>query len=480
MKDFRLPASFADAVDFDARLKDIDPALGCDADLLDKTGPMGQSIQIGNKTLRNRFAIHPMEGWDGTHEGLPSEATLRRWRRFGLSGASLIWGGEAFAVVPEGRANPNQLHQGSSASAGDGLKGLLKELCIGREEAGVEQQDFFAGLQLTHSGRWSSPTKAGASPRIAYRHPTLDERAGVQSDEAILTDEEIAALPGKYAAAALLAAEAGFGFVDVKCCHGYLLHEFLSARSRPGPWGGDFEGRTRLFREIVAAVREAAPAIEIGVRLSVTDLFPFSSGEEGRGEPDGLEKNLPYEAAFGLNPDNPLQPDFAEPFRFISLLEKMGISLINLTVGSPYYCPHAQRPAAFPPSDGYQPPVDPLESVAAHLLAARACKEEFPHMIFVGSGYSYLQDWLPHVAQNEIREGHVDFVGLGRMVLSYPELPTDILAGRPLRKKQVCRTFSDCTTGPRNGMPSGCYPLDPHYRGLPEAKRIRALRPRKN
>ena len=88
MKDFRLPASFADAVDFDARLKDIDPALGCDADLLDKTGPMGQSIQIGNKTLRNRFAIHPMEGWDGTHEGLPSEATLRRWRRFGVSGAS--------------------------------------------------------------------------------------------------------------------------------------------------------------------------------------------------------------------------------------------------------------------------------------------------------------------------------------------------------------------------------------------------------
>ena len=69
-----------------------------------------------------------------------------------------------------------------------------------------------------------------------------------------------------------------------------------------------------------------------------------------------------------------------------------------------------------------------------------------------------------------------DFVGLGRMMLSYPDLPADVLAGRPLTRKLVCRTFSDCTTGPRLGLVSGCYPLDPlyvdhpHHAPLKEAK----------
>ena len=58
------------------------------------------------------------------------------------------------------------------------------------------------------------------------------------------------------------------------------------------------------------------------------------------------------------------------------------------------------------------------------------------------------------------------------MMLSYPEFPKDVLAGRPLRRNRLCRTFSDCTTAPRNDMVSGCYPLDPHYKQLPEAKRL--------
>ena len=72
-------------------------------------------------------------------------------------------------------------------------------------------------------------------------------------------------------------------------------------------------------------------------------------------------------------------------------------------------------------------------------------------MAIVGSGYTYLQEWLPHVAQYNVRDGRTDFVGLGRMVLSYPELPADVLSGTPLKRKSICRTFSDCTTGPRMG-----------------------------
>jgi 2,4-dienoyl-CoA reductase-like NADH-dependent reductase (Old Yellow Enzyme family) len=154
----------------------------------------------------------------------------------------------------------------------------------------------------------------------------------------------------------------------------------------------------------------------------------------------------------------------------------MGIRWICVTAGSPYYCPHLQRPAFFPPQDGYQPPEDPLRSVARQIAATARLKSEFPRMIFVGSAYSYLQDWLPNVAQRTVRTAMTDFVGLGRMVLAYPDLPADVLAGRPIRRASLCRTFSDCTTGPRMGLVSGCYPIDPFYKARPEADEVLKVR----
>jgi len=71
-----------------------------------------------------------------------------------------------------------------------------------------------------------------------------------------------------------------------------------------------------------------------------------------------------------------------------------------------------------------------------------------------------------------VRAGDVDLVGLGRMVLSYPELPQDCLVRGTLARRKVCRTFSDCTTAPRHGIVSGCYPLDDYYKDLPEAERV--------
>jgi hypothetical protein len=103
-------------------------------------------------------------------------------------------------------------------------------------------------------------------------------------------------------------------------------------------------------------------------------------------------------------------------------------------------------------------------------------KAAFPNLLFMGSGYTYLQDFLPNVAQAVVREGWVDIVGLGRMTLAYPDLPLDILSGRGVQKKRLCRTFSDCTTAPRNGMVSGCYPLDAHYKKSDEAKRLAAVK----
>ena len=106
----------------------------------------------------------------------------------------------------------------------------------------------------------------------------------------------------------------------------------------------------------------------------------------------------------------------------------------------------------------------------------RALKKQFPDLVFVGAGYTYLQQFLPNVAQAAVREGWVDSVGLGRMVLSYPQLPLDVLGGRAPQRRLVCRTFSDCTTAPRNGLPSGCYPLDPFYRETEAATRLKQIK----
>jgi NADPH2 dehydrogenase len=158
------------------------------------------------------------------------------------------------------------------------------------------------------------------------------------------------------------------------------------------------------------------------------------------------------------------------------MLEALGIRWICVTGGSPYYNPHVQRPAMFPPLDGYEPPEDPLRGVARQIEVAARLKQAFPGLVFVGSAYSYLQEWLPHVAQHNVRSGLIDAVGLGRIALSYPDLPADVLSGAPLRRNRFCRTFSDCTTGPRMGLVSGCYPLDKFYAARPEASRIRSVR----
>ena len=71
--------------------------------------PLAQPIEADGLRAGNRFCVLPMEGWDGTEDGRPSDLTRRRWQHFGQSGAKLIWGGEAVAVEPDGRANPNQL-----------------------------------------------------------------------------------------------------------------------------------------------------------------------------------------------------------------------------------------------------------------------------------------------------------------------------------------------------------------------------------
>ena len=179
---------------------------------------------------------------------------------------------------------------------------------------------------------------------------------------------------------------------------------------------------------------------------------------------------------FGVDPQDPSEIDLDEPFAMFEIMRALDIRFVNVTLASPYYNPHVTRPALYPPSDGYFPPEDPLIGVMRHLDVVRRLKQRFPDFCLMGSGYTYLQEFLPNVAQAVVRLGWADLVGLGRMMLAYPELPRDILEGRPMQKKRFCRTFSDCTTAPRNGLVSGCYPLDAHYKGRPNSRRSRRSR----
>jgi NADPH2 dehydrogenase len=291
----------------------------------------------------------------------------------------------------------------------------------------------------------------------------------------VLSDAELDEMVGDYARAASLTRRAGFAFADIKHCHGYLLHEFLSARSRPGRFGGEaLEARTAFCRAILEAVRAAAPDLRLGVRLSVFDHLPHVPGEDGCGVAE--PHRGPYRYGFGLDAADPARIELSEAIEFARFLESAGVTWLNVTAASPYYVPHLQRPALFPPSDGYLPPEDPLVGVARLLGAARDMKHAVPGMTVVSTGWTYLQEFLPHVAQACVREGWFDAVGLGRMALSYPELPAHLLAGRALTRKAICRTFSDCTTAPRNGLVSGCYPLDPFYRERPERKALEAIK----
>ena len=453
-------ASFKTHAAFTRHLSDLELPLPC-AESVESgpESPLAQSIQVHDFIIGNRFCILPMEGWDGTVDGKPTELTRRRWQNFGRSGAKLIWGGEAVAVRHDGRANPNQMVINSENLLE--LESLREALITTHETEFGTTADPVIGLQLTHSGRFAKPDfHDRMQPRTAQRNVLLDSRCGITDDSALFSDDELTVLIDDFVHAASLAEQAGFRFVDIKHCHGYLGHELLSGFDRPGKYGGSFENRTRFLREIVEGIRSHTSSLEIGVRVSVFDFLPFTPGLDGVGIP---EQNGDSRLLFGGDSSG-VGIDLNEPTTFLSLLESLGIKLICTTAGSPYYNPHILRPATFPPSDGYKPPEDPLVGVSRQIMATAELKRCHPDLIFVGSGYSYLQEWLPHVSQEVVQSKWVDSIGLGRMVLSYPELPADVLAGRIMPRKKVCRTFSDCTTFARKGMVSGCYPLDPFYK----------------
>jgi 2,4-dienoyl-CoA reductase-like NADH-dependent reductase (Old Yellow Enzyme family) len=434
--------------------------------------PLNQPLQLEDKTIGNRFCVLPMEGWDALSDGSPSELTERRWQRFALSGAKLIWGAEACAVCHQGKGNPRQLMINERTVTG--IARLRQALTENHQKHFGKSDDLLVGLQLSHSGRFARPNDINRlEPKIVYNNPVLDSKISLEKDYSLLNDQQIQQIIQHFINAATLAEKAGFDFVDIKLCHGYLGHEFLSAHTRPGPFGGSFQNRTRFLTEIVSGIRANTQSLKIGVRLSIFDFLPFRKNQKGIGEAQYISGDYPF--AFGADQTG-LRIDLVETIKLLDLLADMDIKLVCATAGSPYYNPHITRPAMSPPCDGYLPPEDPLVGVARLINATAELKKKRPNMLFIGSAYTYLQQWLPHVAQAVITSNMADSIGLGRMMLAYPDIVADILDARSLDKKRLCLTNSNCTTAPRNGMVSGCYTHDPLYRSRPDFKILKQIK----
>ncbi len=423
----------------------------------DDLARVAEPVRIGDRVASNRMAVHPMEGCDGNADGTPGDLTFRRWRRFAQGGAALLWG-EATAVVPEARANPRQLL--ISPQTAPELKRLLDETRAARRERFGTADGFIVGLQLTHSGRWSH-----RAPIIAQHGAAID---AVRASEALISDDQLEQLEDRFIDAALLARDIGFDFVDIKQCHTYLLNELLGARSRPGRYGGDFDGRTLFVRNVFAKIRaRVGDSLLLATRMNVYDGVPQRPGADGIGAAAAVAR--PYLDAWGTDADDPSRADLDEPLRLIGELRALGLAMINVTAGSPYYNSHIGRPFDKPPIDGYIPPEHPLAGVERHLRLTAEVQRAYPELPVIGTGYSWLRHYALNVAETSIASGNVTMVGLGRGALAYPDFAADALEHGRMERDKSCIGVSYCTALMRakhndfGQYATGCVPRDRQY-----------------
>jgi 2,4-dienoyl-CoA reductase-like NADH-dependent reductase (Old Yellow Enzyme family) len=441
---------------------------GVNISLLDDVAPLAAPIAVGGRTLTNRLAAHPMEGCDGNLDGTPGELTFRRWRRFAEGGAALLWG-EATAVVPEGRANPRQLVL--SDKTAPEFKRLLDETRAARRTRFGTDNGFVVGMQFTHSGRWSS-----TGPMIVQHGAAID---AVKHCEQLplLTDADLEQMEERFVDAATLARDIGFDFIDIKQCHTYLLNELLGARTRDGAYGGSYENRTRFVHNVFARIRlRLGNSIILATRMNVFDSLPYMKADDGAGIP--AAHDTPYENGWGTSTSDPTMPDLTEPIRLISDLRALGLAIVNVSMGSPYYNPHIGRPFERAPVDGYTPPEHPLVGVERHLRLTAEIQRAHADLPVIGSGYSWLRHYALHVGAANVASGAASMVGLGRGALAYPDFAIDALDHGGMQRDKACIGVSYCTALMRakhnasGQYPTGCVPRDPMYVAELKAARV--------
>ncbi|NOY76914.1 MAG: NADH:flavin oxidoreductase [Calditrichaeota bacterium] len=424
-----------------------------------------QPVAVADRTVGNALAIHPMEGTDADLNGEPGELTFRRWKRYAAGGSKLFWG-EATSVTDEGRANPRQLYL--TRQTYDSFARLVEETRAEHRRAWGDDSDFLLGLQLTHSGRWSfqKPLLAVHNPIVDYvTFVNREKQLRVDDSYPVLTDDYLKALEDQFVSAAVLAQRAGFDFVDIKECHTYLLDELLGARSREGLYGGSWENRTRFIRNVITKIRETAPDLLLATRFNAFDGIPHL--------PPDLTNRLLGSAkivnGFGINLQNPAEMDLTEPLKFVSEIKALGVKIVSVSLGSPYFNPHLERPMEKPEVGGYPPPEHPLYGVARHFESTAILQKAHPDVTLLGAGYSWLRHFFVYAAEANLRAGRVSIVGTGRGSLAYPDMVKDLLETGRLNPRKACIADSHCTDlmrakGNEMGQfEAGCATRDPLY-----------------
>ena len=423
----------------------------------------------GTRTVGNRFAVLPMEGWDGdrrrtTHRPrAPPVAPVRRERRQARVGRR---GGRGRGTT----GAPTPTSSSSTRTTVDDLAALRAELVDAHVAAHGSDDGLVVGLQLTHSGRWSRPDRraAAARSRTTIRsstgasrptRPSCSPTTTSTSSSSAYVDAAVArrATPASTSSTSSTA--------TATCCTS------CSARSTgPARYGGVVRAPHRVPAHASSTgIRTRAPEprsrrAPVGVRL------------RARTRPTPTASACP-------RPTRPRSPRYAfggdgighrrRPHRGAPLPRPVPRARHRARVhhrGQPVLQP--ARPAA-----GVLPAVrrlHPARGSAGRRGAddrghRRADRARIPTSPSSAPGYSYLQQWLPHAAQHAVRTGGVDVGRASAAACSATRTcrPTSSRAGRS-RPSRLCRTFSDCTTAPRNGLVSGCYPLDDFYKDRPE------------
>ena len=421
-------------------------------DLISKAGTLGfnlpyeddisilfTTVAVDDHNVSNRLVIQPMEGYDSSKDGSPTDLTRRRYLRYAEGGSGMIWV-EAVAVSEEGRSNPHQLwlHQENI----DSYEFLCNDI---RKHASANNKNPFLVIQLTHSGRYSKPS-GKAEPLVAQLNPVLDSMT-----PHILSDDELKKIQDKYIIAARLALLAGFDAVDIKACHGYLIHELLSSKERKRSIYGGPEPykRFRFLLETIDRIKTEVPGIMLTVRLNIYDA---------------------WEGGFGISEDKRI-PDFTEPVMLIAELRLRGIRLLNITMGSPYYNPYIVRPFDAPLPGGPLPDEHPLSGVRRMIEGASEIQHKFPEMQIVGSAYSYLRHFAPNVGAAIIQNKDATFIGFGRNSFAYPSLANDLMEKGIADPDKVCIGCSGCSRLIKNLYRGGCVIRDREIYGT-ELKKL--------
>ena len=379
---------------------------------------LAKPVQLKNFLIPNSVVSHPMEGGDADSTGSPTETTFSKYERIAKGGYGLIWF-EAVSVCKDGRSNPGQLWINDNSLPS--FKKLVQRTLKAAEEFHPTGERPLLILQLQHSGRYSKPD-GKQTPIISSHIPDLDERLQIDETHPLVTDEYLTNVIPQYVKAAVLAKEAGFDGVDIKACHGYMLHELLSCYNRAGEYGGSYANRTKLMLTIIDEIKTAAPELVLASRINIFDAMPTGHG-------------------FGMATPASKEMDLTEPIKLTNQLVDRGVELISITMGNPYY--------SFPANSindlgTYIPYCDPLQGTYRLIKGAAELQEAVPAAKIVGVGYSWFRGFSPYFAAAVLEEGKAAMIGYGRQLLSYPELFTDVVRDGRFNLSKSCLACRHC------------------------------------